>query len=138
MKKIALILTAFVGMIFMGCKNENTAKFEGNWETSGFELNGVAQEICASDMAVKANGPVIDLNGNSGVNTFFGSADVKGDSVKVRDNLASTKMAGDPAAMEFEDNFIATLCGADSWSVEEGKLTVKNNANGGVLVFVKK
>ena len=40
--------------------------------------------------------------------------------------------------MEYEDNFIATLAGSDTWSVTDGKLTVKNSANGGTLVFVKK
>ena len=139
MKKMALILTALAGMVFMGCKSANTIKLEGSWEVSEFELNGVAQQICVSDMTVKANGDsVIDINGNSGVNIFFGSADVNGTSVKIRDNLASTRMAGEPAAMEYEDNFIATLAGSDTWSVTDGKLTVKNSANGGTLVFVKK
>lgn len=136
---ISAAIAALAGMVFMGCKSANTIKLEGNWEVSEFELNGVAQQICVSDMTVKAKSDsVIEINGNSGVNTFFGSADVNGTSVKVRDNLASTKMAGEPAAMEYEDNFIATLAGSDTWSVTDGKLTVKNSATAGVLVFVKK
>lgn len=138
MKKIALIVAALAGIIFMGCKEESM-KIKGEWKTTGLEINGVAQEICVSDISIKSKGfRTVAVNGNSGVNTYFGSAVVKGKNFKVKDNLASTKMAGDPRAMEFEDCFIATLVAADTWELENNNLTIKNSETGNKIVFTNK
>ena len=52
------------------------------------------------------------VNGFSGVNRFFGEFRIAGDNI-VFDRMGSTKMAGHPEAMKFEDRFINALSRAN-------------------------
>ncbi len=139
MKKLFLLL----GCVFMfaGCKN--SASVEGNWETRSLEINGTAQEICISEISFeKSTNGVYSINGNSGVNNFFGSVKINDADISVQDNMGSTKMAGEPKAMQFEDNFLQTLIEAASFRVfnESGSefLEIKNKDGSRKIVFVKK
>ncbi len=49
-----------------------------------------------------------NVNGNSGVNRFFGQYKTAGDQI-IFYQMGSTKMAGAPDAMKFEDNFMGKL-----------------------------
>lgn len=134
MKKLFLILTA-AALSFVGCKsvspsnegasvegasNKNastaTISIEGDWQTSKLEIDGVEQELCPSEMSIKQkDGDLYSINGDSGVNRFFGDVKVSGSSFKAQDNIGSTRMAGDPVSMKFEDNFTDALLSATSW-----------------------
>ena len=48
------------------------------------------------------------VNGFSGVNRFFGKYKVAGDNI-IFSQMGSTKMAGHPEAMKFEDKFISVF-----------------------------
>lgn len=140
MKKIFLVLLSLC-ICLVSCK-KTSFPLEGEWETYSFEIDGVMQEICISGFTMegKSNGKY-DFNGNSGVNSFFGSVKISDNNFKVQDNMGSTKMAGEPRAMEFEDNFIPAFARANSWKVtEEGNatlLTLKTEDGSRVLVFKK-
>lgn len=140
MKKLSLLLLGFA-FAFIGCKNE--ANVVGEWETRSLEINGIPQEICISNITIaqKTNNEY-SFNGDSGVNRFFGSVEIKGNSFSVKDDMGSTKMMGEPRAMEFEDNFIKTLIEADSVKVYTENnadfLTIENKDKTMKLVFIKK
>ena len=141
MKKLSLFLLSFAFM-FAGCKS-SAPLIEGDWETRALEIDGVAQEICVSNIKIeKGKNGLYSISGDSGVNRYFGSAKIDENSFAVRDDLASTKMAGEPRAMEFEDNFIKTLIEAVSFKIykENGAdFLALENANGSEkLVFIKK
>ena len=57
------------------------------------------------------------------------------------DNLASTKMAGEPKAMEFEDNFMEALAGSTEieFSEENGTvlMTMKNREGSSKITFIR-
>lgn len=124
MKKLFLILTA-AALSFVGCKSVSSSaegsstsavSIEGEWQTSKLEIGGVEQELCPSEMSIaKKDGDLYSINGDSGVNRFFGDVKVSGSSFKVQDNIGSTRMAGDPVSMKFEDNFTDALLSAVSW-----------------------
>lgn len=141
MKKLLLML-GIVAALMTGCKSVASA-VEGEWEIRYFEINGVAQEICAATLNVERNGlNRFAINGNSGVNSYFGTAKIKGNSFTVNDNLASTKMAGEPKAMEFEDNFMKAF--ADSKKIEFKEengtvlMTLKNGEGSSKITFIRK
>ena len=108
MKKLFLILTA-AALSFVGCKSVSSSaegsstsavSIEGEWQTSKLEIGGVEQELCPSEMSIaKKDGDLYSINGDSGVNRFFGDVKVSGSSFKVQDNIGSTRMAGDPVSM---------------------------------------
>lgn len=140
MKKLSLFFLGFV-LAFIGCKNEMNVV--GEWETCSLEINGIKQEICISNITIsKKTNNEYSFNGNSGVNRFFGSVEIKGNSFSVKDDMGSTKMMGEPRAMEFEDNFIKTLIEADSVKVYTENnadfLIIENKNKTMKLVFIKK
>jgi len=124
MKKLFLILTA-AALSFVGCKSVSSSaegsstsavSIEGEWQTSKLEIGGVEQELCPSEMSIaKKDGDLYSINGDSGVNRFFGDVKVSGSSFKVQDNIGSTRMAGDPVSMKFEGNFTDAPLSAVSW-----------------------
>lgn len=141
MKKLFLIMAA-VALSFAGCKSI-TPEIEGDWQTAKLEINGVEQELVMSEITLtQKDGAAYSIDGDSGVNRFFGDVKVSGSSFKVQDNIGSTKMAGDPASMKFEDIFIQALLSASLWEkIDEGssvllKLTDKNGKH--ILTFTKK
>lgn len=140
MKKLSLLLLGAV-FAFVGCKND--ANVIGEWETRSLEINGIAQEICVSNITIsKKSNNVYSFNGESGVNSFFGSAEIKGNSFSVKDDMGSTRMLGEPRAMEFERNFMQTLIDAKSVKVSTENnsefLTIENKDKTMKLVFIKK
>lgn len=140
MKKLSLLLLGFV-FAFAGCKND--ANVIGEWETRSLEINGIAQEICVSNITIsKKSNNVYSFNGESGVNSFFGSAEIKGNSFSVKDDMGSTRMLGEPRAMEFERNFMQTLIEAKSVKVftenNSEFLTIENKDKTMKLIFIKK
>lgn len=140
MKKLSLLLLGAV-FAFVGCKND--ANVIGEWETRSLEINGIVQEICVSNITIsKKSNNVYSFSGESGVNRFFGSAEIKGNSFSVKDDMGSTRMLGDPKAMEFERNFMQTLIEAKSVKVTTENnsefLTIENKDKTMKLVFIKK
>lgn len=141
MKKL-LLMFGIVAALMTGCKSVASA-VEGDWEIRYFEIDGVAQEICSATLNVERSGlNRFAINGNSGVNNYFGTAKIKGNSFAVNDNLASTKMAGEPKAMEFEDNFMKAFADSKKIEFKEGNgtvlMTLKNGEGSSKITFIRK
>lgn len=80
-------------------------------------------------ISFKGNG----VNGNSGLNSFFGEYSVKGDKITwVR--MGTTLLAGPPELMDKESNFMGKLGMVDTFSLKKDILTFKLK-NGETMVF---
>ncbi|MBQ0052195.1 MAG: META domain-containing protein [Treponema sp.] len=148
MKKAFILITALASIFTFGCKRAektevsattvNTADLAGTWKIQSLEKAGVQQQIALSDITFEAKSEeVYSVSGNSGVNQFFGDVTVKNGKLTAGDNMASTKMAGAPEAMEFEDNFLACLIKADAVEVAGNTLKISSTEAASVLTFVK-
>lgn len=136
MKKLLFALLACIGLCFTGCKEAK--ELEGNWVIKSFVIDGVAQQLAISNIEFSKAGSKWNVNGNSGVNTFFGSVKVTKDKIVMGDNIGMTKMMGEPAAQEYEDLFIPALLKADGYSIEGNILKITNSEMKSTLEFIKK
>ena len=142
-KFLLLISTTF---LFFSCRSTITKNtqpdFSGNWQTHSFIIENVYQQIAISEITFeKIKGTAYSFYGNSGVNTFFGDAIIKNNSIQISSNMGSTKMAGPTEAMEFEDLFLACLSTADKIELTEENnseiLSIKNTALNSEIRFTK-
>lgn len=145
MKKSMMIFAAVAALFAAGCKKADGAidSYCGSWETISLNKAGVEQAIAISQIEIeKKSSTKVQFNGNSGVNSFFGEAEVKDGKLSVSDKMGSTKMAGEPAAMEFEDLFLECLAGADKVeAAQNGEaiiLKICNTKAESVLTFRKR
>ncbi len=128
MKKNLLFGLLMSGLVFAGCKESEANRVIGNWKVQEFEKDGSKIPIEESGISFEQESEnVFKVNGNSGINTFFGNVEIKNKGIVVDDKMASTKMAGSPEAMEYEDNFLLCLTGADGIELDEsdGKKVLK-------------
>jgi heat shock protein HslJ len=104
MKKIILVLLCLATIFITGCVSQEpelplagkTYKFKN--------AKGLSATITFNKDKT--------INGFSGVNRFFGEFRAAGDRI-IFARMGSTKMAGSPEAMKFEDKFIKALSKAD-------------------------
>ncbi len=126
---------------FTSCTNE-AKDFTGNWKIYGFTINDIPQELVISEISFEKQSDInYSVNGNSGVNAFFGEVTIKGSKICSKPNFGSTKMAGSPAEMEFEDNFLKCLLGASNARITTKNgadiLTITNTNDNSVLSFIR-
>lgn len=127
---------------FTGCSAESK-DLSGGWDIYSFEINGTKQQLVVSDITFEKNSETsYSVNGYSGVNSYFGDVTVSGTKITTGGNFGSTKMAGDPASMTYEDNFLKCLTGATTAKLtnENGTdfLEITNAKDNSVLVFIRK
>lgn len=139
-----LFFALILGIIFMGChrvmENSDLSELSGKWETTRLSKNSIIQQLVISGINFETkNGTTFAINGNSGVNSFFGDVIVKGKSFSAGDNIGSTKMAGPATAMEFEDDFLQCITGAEKIQIEDDgkKLVITNSKKDLELTFKK-
>lgn len=141
--KTLLFAILTLGLFTMtGCKTD-TKDFEGSWTIYGFSINGTAQQIAVSEITFEQQtANQFSVTGNSGVNAFFGDVTINGSKIKPSQNFGSTKMAGSPEAMEYEDNFLKCLLGASKAKIRtEGGfefLEITNSKDKSTLTFIRK
>lgn len=75
------------------------------------------------------------VGGFSGVNRFRGKAMLEGDKLSFGP-LATTRMAGPPAAMELEQRYLEALGRVAGYELTGGRLTLRDAASQQVLAFV--
>jgi heat shock protein HslJ len=118
MKNLKIVLGLLACAFLFGCTDEEK-NLEGSWKLVLYEKNGVAQEIEDTTLNIhfedKKN---IQISGNAGVNNFYASVELSDDSIKSVSDIVTTKMAGSPEAMQFENEYLATLSGIDAFDIE--------------------
>lgn len=114
-------MVAISGFFFFSCEEAN--ELSGTWNTIGLEKDNVVQEIAISNLTFTPEGKTITVSGESGVNLLSGTVKLGKKKIKFV-NVGSTRMMGDPAAMEFENMFLETISYADSYTLENNTLTI--------------
>ncbi|MDH4140064.1 MAG: META domain-containing protein [Coriobacteriia bacterium] len=125
----AVLLTACAGNAVT-----DPAELEGTWV-----LESYAEGVEQTDVDPAVNSEITfdngQVTGSGGVNTFSGTYEADDGRLQFGP-LASTLMAGEPAAMEQESGFFSALEATESFEVFEGKLVLsgKNNDTAAILV----
>lgn len=140
--RTALLLAALLGIVVVlgGCASSggaDTGQLEGTWALESF---GGSTELVPADPAVTSDLTLKagKASGAGGVNTFSGTYDAPGDNRLSFGPLASTAMAGEPAAMEQEDKFFAALAATRHFELNAGKLVLSDTGNNTLMVLAPK
>jgi heat shock protein HslJ len=134
---VALLLSFW----FLGCESEKKPVQSASQQPP---VNLIGTHWVLEDIGGK---PVIDgskatltfpeagrVAGNGSCNRFMGSAEMKGDVIKIGP-LAGTKMMCDPPASDQETAYLKALEGAQKFAVKGGKLLIEVAGSDGPLRF---
>ncbi|EAH8152455.1 META domain-containing protein [Campylobacter lari] len=109
MKKIITLSIASLA-VFSGCSVANLSVDDlqnKEFTISSYKANGKSYELPQNTKtSISFDNKDKRLFGTAGCNRFFGNYKDQGSSIKIEDNLASTKMLCDQESMKFEDNFL--------------------------------
>jgi len=108
-----------------------TAELAGEWTLTEIVGAEIPDGVPAPNLSVAADGMV---SGRSGVNRFTGKLGDKPDALF--GPMATTRMAGPPAAMQLEDAFLKAMTAASSYTVTGDELVI-SGANGPLLKFAR-
>lgn len=114
----------------------------GAQPAGGDELAGTSWVLTGGPLALDdaAGGTITlefadtELSGNSAVNTYFGGYTSSANGSLQIGTLGSTEMAGDPAAMALEQEYLVALQSVFGYTVADGTLTLVGAADQ-VLTF---
>lgn len=142
MKKNLVILT-LAGALLGGCsaleKTNAAAEKVANVTQSTqtyVDINSVSgKEFTLENADITITFETAKVYGFSGVNRYFGSIKVDGNKIAI-ENVASTMMAGTPAKMEEESNYLKALAEVNSISIDGNTVTL--SGNGKTLKFLGK
>ena len=93
-----------------------------------------ADPAVTTELAMKAG----KATGNGGVNTFSTTYEANDDGGLKFGQVASTMMAGEPAAMEQEAAFFKALAKTRNYEFNEGKLVFGDLGNNTLVVLTSK
>ncbi len=127
MKKIATIFALILGTaaIFTSCASNNAENLEGNWIVQSLKSENQEINVVPANLELRKNGNNYSYSGNAGVNQIFGDVKIKNGKFSMK-NGGMTKMMGAPEEVNFEDNFIACLNSAKTYSLDGDLLTISS------------
>jgi heat shock protein HslJ len=103
------------------------------YAVTGAMKNALATPVVDANFAAPKDGKG-EVAGSGGVNQYTGSYTVDGSKLTVG-AVSSTRMTGDPAAMQQETAYLMNLQAAASYEIAGSNLTIKNNAGVTVLTY---
>lgn len=124
-----LTLVFFAALMVAGCKSIKPAEVDpyansirpsilGEWVLVSMQDQNGSYNVVDGITINFPEEPRDSIFGNGGVNVYNGTVDVT-DTKFVQGPIAVTKMAGDPVAMEAEDNYFRILSLCDKIKVED-------------------
>ncbi len=99
---------------------------EGNWTVVGLEKDGIAQQICKSNIEFIFGENFYETRGLAGMNLFNAYVKDKGKSVETF-GMVNTGFRGSPEVMEYEDMFFDAFLNSDSFKIKDGVLYFYNH-----------
>lgn len=131
MKKTYLLGVA--ALIFSACSVATLSVNElqnKEFTITHFEVNGKTYTTPKNTQAnISFDNRDKRVFGNAACNRFFGTYTEDGNTIKIDNSLASTKMLCDNESMNFEDNFLKNF---------SGDFQIQNNNNEGIILDNKK
>lgn len=106
-----------------------TSLTEGTWGATGINNGkGAVESLAAGSTVTAIFGSDGQISGNAGCNQYTGTYTTDGDTIEIS-QLASTKMAcADEAVNTQEQNYLAALPKATTWSIVAGKLELRDDS----------
>ena len=131
------ILTVFLlSCISLGAKTKKKIinLNETSWELLQITKRG-KEQLIPQDANITINFADNKINGNSGVNSYFGGYKIKNNSILTA-NAATTLMAGPEELMKIEQRFLETLQNSPRITYSNTTLSLRNK-NGEIWTFQK-
>lgn len=135
MKKGIFTFITLSSLFFMGCKSEK--KLEGDWKVNKLVTRGTDLVKESAFINLKLEHNIWVISGNAGVNSFFGNIKIENGEIVMND-LALTKMMGDPESQHFEDEFIRVLMKVTSYELlqtEDNLVLYTDNQNDKICLY---
>ena len=107
---------------------------ETSWELLQITKRG-KEQLIPQDANITINFADNKINGNSGVNSYFGGYKIKNNSILTA-NAATTLMAGPEELMKIEQRFLETLQNSPRITYNNTTLSLRNK-NGEIWIFEK-
>lgn len=135
MRRLAVqfVLAAAIS-VFTMCSNNNGIPVESNWELESIYFNGSTMTPPEDHAPTLAFLKDSKIAGETGCNRFFGDFTLAGENLKF-ENIGSTRMMC--PQMQFETAYLEVIANTASYSIDNGKLTLKDNA-GNIIALLEK
>ena len=137
-----LVSVAAGGSLGCGSDDDGGSANTSGTVTSEGQVEGVTWTLTELNGEAPPEGVVATLSfdgstvsGNSGGNTYSGSATFDEDVVKISDQLTSTRVACDPTVSEFEGAYLTMLADASIFTADGDTLTLSNDSDTVLATF---
>lgn len=137
---LTLASVAMLVIVVTGCGSageSDPAALEGSWVLRSFGGTN-ALTPAAAGVTTELTLAAGKASGNGGVNSFSGSYEAKGGDSLTFGPLASTQMAGEPAAMEQESAFFKALEDTRHFEINAGELVLSDLGNNTLAILAPK
>lgn len=131
----AVLLVAAVA----ACGDGEDSPLEGTrWILTTYAVSGGTKDalpdpVIDATFATPRNGEG-QVSGSGGINQYSGAYKIDGKNLTVG-TISSTRIAGSPAAMQQEADYLTALQTAATFEIDGGTLTIKNRSGFVVLVY---
>jgi heat shock protein HslJ len=137
-RSATVLLALGLSTSLVACGDDSSrdrAAVEGSWALVEFDALDIDANPTVATTLVLEGGKA---TGNGGVNAFTGTYDAPEDGKISFSELSSTKMAGEPAAMEQEARFLSEIAKVENfeYDAEDSELELKDDKDDTLLVLV--
>ena len=142
MKKLSICCVAASAILLASCATTKVETVEtafadpiltGKWESVEFVKDGA--EVTGSTATITFAEPTFAIDGNSGVNNYFGNVNINDTAFAAGDNIGSTMMAGEEGAMAFESAYLEAFAAANKIVRQGDKLVISGPSS--KIVYVR-
>lgn len=134
------MLIAVLALTIPGVAGASETNLEVTMENTHWQLTQCADDT--GEMASVLPDTTVDikfsdgeLGGSAGCNRYFGGYELEEEQLRFTSQMGSTQMACAPPVAEQEQRFLALLPRANSWSIEDGRLTLIDEDARPILEF---
>lgn len=127
-------MAIIASLMFVMCCNKGDIPIESNWQVEHIFKNNNEIAIPAEHDVTLAFLKEGKIAGNTGCNRFSGEFEIKDKSGIELSNIGSTRMMCPD--IQFEISFIEMLEKASQYSINEGRLTLKEDS-GDIIAILK-
>jgi heat shock protein HslJ len=122
-----------LGALLAACATSPAPRLDGTtWRLSAWSVSSLR----ADEFEITARFADGGVSGRSAVNTYTGAVTIGPGNAIAFGPMATTRMAGPEPAMRAEGIYLRLLGDARSWSIDDGKLTLRDAKGNDRLVFV--
>jgi heat shock protein HslJ len=122
-----------LGALLAACATSPAPRLAGTtWRLSAWSVSSLR----ADEFEITARFADGGVSGRSAVNTYTGAVTIGPGNAIAFGPMATTRMAGPEPAMRAEGIYLRLLGDARSWSIDDGKLTLRDAKGNDRLVFV--